>query len=125
MLSVRCVTVVGMTNSVPVRGVELRYLLTTYIFDNGPSTVEELVDSLTQQGFDIGDRPSKKVSDALRWEQGRGRVFRSGRGRYVQGLMPRSTEYRIDQRVLALRAKVAELSRQAGQAACLPRGRLV
>lgn len=107
-----------MTNLVPVRGVELRYLLTTYIYDNdGPSTVEELIDSLNQQGFDIGDRPSKKVSDALRWEQQRGRVFRSGRGRYVAGLTPRATEYRIGQRVLALRARVAELSRQGGHAA--------
>jgi hypothetical protein len=106
-----------MTTPVPVRGVELRYLLTTYIFDNGPSTVQELVHSLAQQGFDIGDKPSKKVSVALRWEQGRGRVFRSGRGGYVPGLMTRSTEYRIGQRVLALRVRVAESSLQAGHVA--------
>jgi len=37
-------------------------------------------------------RPSKAISDALRWERERGRVFRRGRGRYGPAhLLPRST----------------------------------
>lgn len=107
----------AMSNLLPVRGIELRYLLTTYLFDNTQATVEELVDSLAVQGFDVGDPASKRVSDALRWEVQRGRVFRSARGVYVKGLMPRSTEHRIDQRVLDLRRRVAELSRGGGHAA--------
>jgi hypothetical protein len=104
-----------MNNSLPVRGIELRYLLTTHLFDHGPATVAELVDALASQGFDIGGRASKSVSDALRWEIGRGRVHRLRRGRYGPAWMPRATEYRIHQRVLALRVKVAELSLGGGQ----------
>ena len=66
-----------MSNLLDVRGIELRYLLTTHLFDHGPATVEELVEALTYQGFDIGGRASKSVSDALRWEIGRGRAIRA------------------------------------------------
>ena len=104
-----------MSNSLAVRGTELRYLLTTHLFDHGPATVAELVEALTFQGFNIGGRPSKSVSDALRWEIGHGRVIKYGRGRYGPAWMPRSTEYRIDQRVLTLRAKVAGVSLGGGQ----------
>jgi hypothetical protein len=97
-----------------VKGVELRYLLTTYLFDHGPATVTELVDALAIQGFVTTGRPSKCVSDALRWEIGLGRVIRYRRRRYRPGEMPRATEHRIARRVEALRAKVAELSRRGG-----------
>ena len=56
------------------------------------------------QGFAIGGRASKQVSDALRWERRRGRVRRIARGLYGPGYVPRATEYRIHQRVMALRA---------------------
>jgi hypothetical protein len=104
-----------MSSLLPVRGTDLRYLLTTYLFDHGTATVDELVDSMTYQGFDIGGRPSKSVSDALRWEVQRGRVVRCNRAQYCAGFMPRATQYRIDQRVVALRVKVAALSRIGGQ----------
>jgi hypothetical protein len=55
-----------MTEYLPVRGTELRYLLTTYLFDHGPVTVAELIDALRYQGFDTPGRTSKCVSDALR-----------------------------------------------------------
>jgi len=54
----------------------------------------------------VQGRPSKAVSDALRWEIEHGRVRRLGRGRYGPAYIPRSTDYRIHQRVLALRAAV-------------------
>ncbi|MFL6088087.1 MAG: hypothetical protein ACJ74F_33985 [Mycobacterium sp.] len=103
-----------MSNTLRVKGTELRYLLTTYLFDHGPATVAELVDALTYHGFGVGGRPSKAVSDALRWEMTHGRVHRLGRGRYGPVSMPRGTEHRISQRVLALHARVAEMSRRAG-----------
>ena len=103
-----------MTNLLEVRGIELRYLLTSYLFDHGPATVAELVDALTYHGFCVGARPSKAVNDALRWEMVHGRVRRLRRGRYGPISMPRATEHRINQRVLALHARVAEMSLRAG-----------
>ncbi|MCV7366927.1 hypothetical protein CRI77_24085 [Mycolicibacterium duvalii] len=91
-----------MRNRVLVRGLDLRYLLTTYIHERGLVTVDELVDWLDCQGFEVGDRASKVVSDALRWECARDRVIRVGRGRYRQGYVPRATAYRIDLRVWEL-----------------------
>lgn len=92
-----------------LHGIELRYVLAMYLAHNGPATVAELVDALGGQGFGFRGRPSKAVSDALRWEMGRGRVRRIGRGVYGPRHIPRSTEHRIHRRVLALRAS-AKLS---------------
>jgi len=51
-----------MGNFLQVSGIELRYLLTTYLHDHGPATIGELVDALTYHGFGVGERPSKTVS---------------------------------------------------------------
>ncbi|ORW56529.1 hypothetical protein [Mycobacterium riyadhense] len=91
-------------------GIELRYVLTHQLALHGPATIAELISALNWHGFQVQGRASKAISDALRWEVERGRVYRLGRGRYGPGYVPRSTEYRIHQRVLALRA-VAKLSR--------------
>lgn len=99
-----------MTSRRLLRGVELRYALTMYLQQHGTQTVRELVDGLEDQGFGFVGRPSKAVSDALRWEMGHGRVGRRARGRYGPLEMPRSTEYRIHRRVLALRAEAAALA---------------
>jgi|SRR5215207_1255671 len=103
-----------MSNLLQVKGTELRYLLTTYLFDHGPATVAELVDALAYHGFCVAGRPSKSVSDALRWEMVHGRVRPQTRGRYGPVSMPRATEHRKTQRVLTLHAQVAELSLKAG-----------
>lgn len=92
-----------MRNKVKVSGLDLRYLLTTYVHERGVVTVDELVDWLEYQGFEVEGRASKVLSDALRWECARERVIRVGRGRYRQGYMPRATAYRIDLRVWELR----------------------
>jgi hypothetical protein len=68
-----------------------------------------MVAALKSHGFCIPGRASKVISDALRWEMGRDRVHRLGRGLYGPRYIPRGTEYRIHQRVLALRA-AAKLS---------------
>jgi hypothetical protein len=99
-----------MSHSLEVRGVDLRYLLTAYLFDHGPCTLDELVDALTYHGFHTVGRASKAISDALRWEIAHGRVIRFQRGRYRPATMPRATEYRIYKRVRALHDEVAELS---------------
>jgi hypothetical protein len=56
------------------------------------------------------------VSDALRHEIARGRVFRLKRGRYGPAEMPRATEYRIHQRVLALREEAAVIASRSDDA---------
>ena len=100
-----------------LRCIDLRYLLITHIYDHGIVTVDDLVESLTRQGFVINGRPSKTVSDALRTDVKIGRVIRRGRGRYGPGVMPRATEHRIDRRVHQLRAEVTALAAQDGRAA--------
>ncbi len=103
-----------MTDPVRLRGTELRYALTMYLFQHGTCTVRELIDGLTYQGSEFKGRPSKSISDALRWEEGLGRVYRRGRGLYGPAAMPRSTEYRIHQRGLALREKAQRCRSEAG-----------
>jgi len=98
-----------MNQSRRLYGIELRYVLTVQLAVHGPATIAELIDALKWHGFCVRGRPSKVISDALRWEIERGRVQRLARGLYGSGYMPRGTEHRIHQRVLALRA-TAKLS---------------
>jgi hypothetical protein len=70
---------------------------------HGRAGIAELEQALRRFGFEFAGRPSKSISDALRWEMRYGRVRRHARGMYGPGSMPRSTEYRIHQRELALR----------------------
>ncbi|MFN3003163.1 hypothetical protein [Mycolicibacterium wolinskyi] len=93
-----------------LRGTELRYVLTIQLLQHGPQSVADLVEALREQGFTTKGRPSKTVSDALRWEIEHGRVYRIRYGKYRSASMPRSTEYRIGKRVLALRESAAQLS---------------
>ena len=89
-----------------LKGIELRYVLTLHLAVQGPATITELIDALSWHGFRVDGRPSKAIADALRWEIGRGRVRRIRRGRYGPSDIPRRTEHRIHQRVLALREEV-------------------
>ena len=84
-------------------GLDLRYVLTRIVSLQGPLSVAELRMRLRHLGFSVAGRPSKTISDALRWEVRRGRVERRGRGFYGPGDIPRSTEYRIIKRVQVLR----------------------
>lgn len=111
-----------MDDSAVLRGTELRYALTNYLFQHGTCTIATLIDALTDQGFVIAGHPPKSVSDALRWEMGHARVCRLARGRYGPFEMPRSTEYRIHHRVLALRAQASRIRAKAGTQSSGPRG---
>ncbi|WP_081290586.1 hypothetical protein [Mycobacterium asiaticum] len=97
--------------SLRLRGTELRYVLTWHMALHGPATINDLIETLDYHGFCVKGRVSKAISDALRWEVARGRVCHIGRGRYGPGYMPRGTEYRIRDRVLALRAAARALNR--------------
>ncbi len=100
-----------------LRGTGLRYVLVRLLQLIGPATVPELADGLHRWGFAVEGRPSKTISDALRWERRRDRVRRLDRGRYRAGGMPRSTEHRIIWRVVALReqARQQAVSLEGGQ----------
>lgn len=87
-----------------ISGLDLRYVLTTLLLRAGvPLTLAELERSLVREGLAVCGRPSKQISDALRWEVGRGRVVRVRRGVYVVGSMPKQTRSRITRRVADLR----------------------
>jgi hypothetical protein len=104
-----------MTDSLVLRGINLRYVLTRYLQLNGPTTVADLIVALDDWGFAVAGRPSKAISDALRWERVRDRVRPLGRGRYAATWgIPRGTEHRIHQRVAALRAEARQLSLEGG-----------
>jgi hypothetical protein len=97
-----------MSETCPVRGLELRYLLTVALLDHDRVlTIAELLHALDRGGFIVDGRPSKTVSDALRWEVRKGRVVRAGRGRYAAGRMPRSTQWWIRRRVASLREQLS------------------
>jgi hypothetical protein len=102
-----------MNHSLCVEGIELRYVLTMHLSQHGPATITEMIEALSWHGFCVLGRPSKAVSDALRWEMRRGRVRRLGRARYGPAYIPRGTEYRIHQRVLALRAAARDAAEKA------------
>jgi hypothetical protein len=96
-----------------LQGIELRYVLALHLAVHGPATITELIEALSWHGFCVRGRPSKAVSDALRWEIGRGRARRLHRvfmGR-VDAAWHRN---RIHQRVLALR-KTADCRSEAGK----------
>jgi hypothetical protein len=100
------------TSPLLLRSTDLRYVLTRILQLFGPMTVAELVTELHRWGFTVAGRPSKTVSDTLRWEMRRDRVRRQGRGVYRQGCVPRSTAHRIIWRVQMLRDEA--LSREGG-----------
>lgn len=89
---------------VVVRGITLRSALVLILRDaNRPMPVATLCDALQHRGLRPPGRPSKAVSDALRWEVGRGRVRRVARGQYAVGYVARQTAWRMRRRITAAR----------------------
>jgi hypothetical protein len=104
-----------MDDSATLRGTELRYALTMYLLQHGPTSITDLIAALAEQGFAIGGHPPKSVSDALRWEMEHCRVYRRRRAVYAAwDDIPRGTEYRIHQRVLTLREQAERIRSEAG-----------
>lgn len=92
-----------------LRSTDLRYTLTRILQVLGPMTVSDLCDQLADWNFGVEGRPTKVVSDALRWEMRRDRVRRRGRGCYGPGCAPSGTAYRIIARVESLRVEAESL----------------
>ena len=87
-----------------IRGLDLRSLLVLILLRKGrPMVVADLVSAVTASGFALAGRPGKAVSDALRWEMGRGRVRRAGRATYCPGYVAKVTRHRMRSRVAQTR----------------------
>ena len=86
-----------------LRGRGLRFVLVSELMTSGELTVAELVEIVARRGYRLAGRPSKVISDALRWEVRRSRVARIARGRYRFLGAPASTARRI--RLLAAAAR--------------------
>lgn len=83
-----------------VRGYVLRCFLVTVLREaSGEMSVGDLCDALASRGLMTPGRPSKDVSDALRWEQQRGRVRRVGRGAYQLRPISRQQAWRMRRRL--------------------------
>jgi hypothetical protein len=54
-----------MTTKRLLRGYELRCVLTLHLFQNGKTTVADLIDMLDYHGFEVTGRPSKAVPDRI------------------------------------------------------------
>ena len=67
-------------------------------------TTADLVAAVDRGGFALHGRPSKAVADAIRWEVARGRIVRLGRARYGPGHLPKTTAWRMRQRLRDLGA---------------------
>lgn len=79
----------------PLRARALRYLLLDELRRRPSMTVAELATRLADVGFTFTGRPSKVISDSLRWEVRRGRVERLARGVYRYRPTPWSTMRRV------------------------------
>jgi hypothetical protein len=76
----------------PIDSWNFRYAATLVLRDApGPLGLEEIARGLEAMGIEVPERRSKRVSDALRTEQRKGRVVRVGRGVYRTGRIPEST----------------------------------
>ncbi len=87
-----------------IRGLALRSLLVLILLRRGaPSTVGQLAAEVETAGFALAGRPGKTVSDALRWEMGRGRARRVEAGLYGPGYVAKVTRHRMKLRVAETR----------------------
>lgn len=86
-----------------LRGRDLRHAALHILVRAGrPLTVPEILRALGDRGFVVAGRaPNKVLADALGHEVSRGRIRRTGRGRYAVGHLSRTIAWRIAQRMQA------------------------
>ncbi|GAC58839.1 hypothetical protein GOHSU_54_00170 [Gordonia hirsuta DSM 44140 = NBRC 16056] len=91
---------------ITIRGTDLRHWVIGELRRQSTMSIPELIAAAEAQGLSFSGRPSKAISDALRWERRRSRVIRTGRGQYTLGVIPRTSGQHIDHRLSALTAAV-------------------
>jgi hypothetical protein len=97
----------GLSATSELIGIELRsFLVLQMLHFGGPVRVHDMVQLMDASGFAVAGRPSKVISDALRWEVARGRVVRLRRGLYrACRAVPRTTLRRMKARVASADAR--------------------
>lgn len=95
-------------------GTALRHHLTVLLIEaQVERSIGDLVRLIDDEGFTVSGRPSKTISDTLRWEVRHGRARRIGRGRYVAGSMPKSTRSYLRRRVRERRGRLHDAEARA------------
>lgn len=92
-------------------GRDLRYWLLNHLNTiSGAHRVADLATAISEDGFVVAGRPSKTISDALHTETDRGRITRTGWGRYTitKGLAP-TTAWRIKKRLISLNRHINQI----------------
>lgn len=88
----------------PITGRPLRVLIVDLLVAHrAPRSIRQIVQELDSLHTPFGARPSKAISDALRWEVRRGRVESCGRGVYRFVGAPPTTVSRIRRRARSVR----------------------
>lgn len=83
------------------------FLLSTLANAGRPLSVAELSGIIDERAARLSGRPSKVISDALRWEIKRGHVRKVRRGVYSFARMPASTRRWVERRARQLRQLLA------------------
>ena len=91
-----------------LQGIELRYALTMYLLQHGPTTVNKLVEAMEWQGFHRRAAVETGVGCVALGEAAR-QGSSTGTRPLRPGYVPRGTEYRIHNRVMELRAAAKPL----------------
>ncbi|CAM3927555.1 hypothetical protein [Smaragdicoccus niigatensis] len=89
-----------------LRGTNLRHFIIGEARKRDFISIAEVIRAAEEQGFSFSGRPSKAVSDALRWETRRNRMRKLDRGEYRIGCIPPTSEKRIDERLRLLKVAV-------------------
>jgi len=79
-----------MTNSLRLRGTELRYFLTLNLFIHGTATVPDLIDALAHHNFDVGERAQTSPEVGVR------RVALGGASRQSAAIITRQIRSWLD-----------------------------
>ena len=99
-----------------LHGRDLRYWLLHHL-NTQPQTDHRITDlavAVAEQGFTLTGRPSKTLSDALHTETDRGRITRTGWGRYqISRPLAPTTQWRITKRLRTLHRHIHSIILQA------------
>ncbi|MFT3714489.1 MAG: hypothetical protein QM774_00685 [Gordonia sp. (in: high G+C Gram-positive bacteria)] len=103
--------------SIELHGTDLRHWVIGELRKQSPSSVQMLITCAAQQGLSFAGRPSKAISDAIRWELRRGRIVKTGRGVYRLGAVPRTSGRLIDIRLQRIASAAVSDAREPKSAA--------
>jgi hypothetical protein len=94
----------------PLWGRDLRHAALAIVSRSGQASVKEVLAALRARGFSVWGRQANKVlADAMGHEVKRGRLRRTGWGRYAVGRLAKTTRWRVRRRWDLARASEPEV----------------